>query len=136
MAKKKSVSPNHSSESIVSVKAQSNSIEKIHNDSKSASQNSLENLDMKINDIISDKKPASYEITTTYKTELVDCTVDPNSGDIIEVLTEIFVTDTMNLKKQESDIKESTDNLTASLDLDDVLKQLNFGTEICKELLG
>jgi len=92
-----------------------------------------------------DTTPASYEITTTYKTELIECTVDPDTGDIIEVITEIYVTDAMNLKKPEQKVTEPLQNSNEpvsnpaapvqDLDLDEILKQLNMGTEICKELL-
>jgi len=59
----------------------------------------VETLTKKNDTSIVDTKPVIYEITTTYKTEVIECTVDPETGDIIEVITEIYVTDAMNLKK-------------------------------------
>jgi len=80
-------------------------------------------------------KVGSYDVTTTYKTEIVESSVDPETGDIIEVITEVFITDTMTLNKQE-DYFGSISNSTQDLALEEVLEQLNMGTEICKELLG
>ncbi|KAG4099996.1 hypothetical protein H8356DRAFT_1075763 [Neocallimastix lanati (nom. inval.)] len=142
-SKKKTISPTNSSESIISNKPQTNSIENVHKDSKAGSQNSLGSLN-KMNDIYnpSDEKSSVYDITTTYKTEVVECTVDPETGETIEVITEVYVTDTINLNKKEDPVKDniikdtlSTDELE-NFDVEEVLKQLNMGTEICKELLG
>jgi len=142
--KKKSISPNQSTENVVLNSVQSNSTENINNiikDSKSGDQNSLENISNNIDLMLNnsnnsiDKKPSNYEITTTYKTELVECTVDTETGDIIEVITEIYVTDSINLNKNNQSIYSTSAN-EEELSLEDVLNQLNYGTELCKELLG
>ncbi|OUM57653.1 hypothetical protein PIROE2DRAFT_17290 [Piromyces sp. E2] len=96
--------------------------------------NSLTNLS-KLSTMSLTGKPALYDVTTTYTTNIVESSVDPETGDIIEVITEITVTDTMTLSKQE-DYFGSINSSTQDLALEEVLKQLNMGTEICKELLG
>jgi len=168
--KKKVVSPTESNENITVNPVQSNSIENSRSSNNKKSQpvenkntppaenktsQPIENIMAPPVDILTqmngitpstlDTKPVVYEITTTYKTELIECTVDPDTGDIIEVITEIYVTDAMNLKKPEQKVTEplqgSAESVSNSvppvqdLDLDEILKQLNMGTEICKELL-
>jgi len=110
----------------------------------------VEALTKKNDTSVVDTNPVIYEITTTYKTEVIECTVDPETGDIIEVITEIYVTDAMNLKKPEEKAIESIHNSIESivmnpvtvpsvqdtdLDLDDILNQLSMGTKICEEIL-
>ncbi|ORX50777.1 hypothetical protein BCR36DRAFT_583357 [Piromyces finnis] len=144
--KQKIISPTQSTENVVSSSVQSNSIENVQNLYSSIinpetldiiNPETLDNFDnlTKLNTMPQNDKPASYEITTTYKTEIIESSIDPETGDIIEVITEVYVTDTMVLSKQEEEftlISPSTQDLA----LEEVLKQLNMGTEICKELLG
>lgn len=143
--KKNIVSPTQSDENIAPapgpMPAQSNSVESMHNLEKDLKDIlgdiNLETTNTSTNEV--DKTPASYDITTTYKTEIIECTVDPDSGDIVEVVTEVYVTDEISLNKETSKEDQLKKPVVMEpveeFDLDDILKQLNMGTEICKELL-